>query len=180
MSWIGRAEALADTEDLGQEAAIMGARCRATGLAFTSFRSILGAARALGSGQLVGDGWLPYRDDHELVGVICDMLDEIADRWQAYVRLRNEAATARARAWAYLEVVVEEADRVTLRARIADCTAALEVLSVLAGRLTAASRRLNAAPVELGDTYAAVYQLVAAGRVMPHNGRWITGQELPA
>lgn len=35
------------------------------------------------------------------------------------------------------------------------------------------------APTELGEIYEAAYNLVAAGNVLPFDGRWITGEEMP-
>ncbi|MDH2424714.1 hypothetical protein [Sphaerisporangium sp. TRM90804] len=112
-----------------------------------------------------------------MITAICDLLDEIADRWSRYVRLRHQAATARARARVMLARTDNSRDIATLNATIIDCNTCLETLESLAPRLRAASRRLNATPHELGETYAAVYRLIAAGRQMPVDGRWITGEE---
>lgn len=176
MSWTGRAEVLADTQELGDEAGLIAGRCQATGLDPRSFRSIIGAALALGSGpqNSLGSRW---ETDRELITGICDLLDLIADRWTAYRRLLIAAANARAFARACLAGAPDDLGAGYHRAVIADCTTALETLEYLARRLNAASRRLNAAPHQLGATYAAVYDLIAQGRQMPHNGRWITGED---
>ncbi|MFC3983418.1 hypothetical protein [Streptosporangium jomthongense] len=179
MSWTAQAEKMSDVDDLGMEAAMIGARCRSTGLDPKALAPITEATAALGQQALAGGDWLPYATDHELVGALVDLLDEIADRWQAYVRLRNAVATARARARAYLNAGATE-NEALLRATITDCTTALEILSHLGTRLGLASRRLHDAPAALGDTYAAAYRLVHGGRVLPRDGRWITGEPVTA
>lgn len=176
MSWTGQAEVLADTQELGNEAGIMAGRCQATGLDPRSFRGIIGASLALGSGPAHSLG-VRWASDRELITAICDLLDLIADRWTAYRALLVAAANARAFARALLAGAPDDLGAGYQRAVIADCTTALDILGSLAARLRAASSRLNAAPHELGETYAAVYALIAQGRRMPHNGRWITGEE---
>ncbi|MFC7382214.1 hypothetical protein [Sphaerisporangium rhizosphaerae] len=39
---------------------------------------------------------------------------------------------------------------------------------------------LIAVPGELGETYAAAYALIARGRTLPHEGRWVTGARTSA
>ncbi len=166
---------LADTADLGAQAGHMAGRCQATGLDPRSYRGVIGASLALGCLPAQGLD-LRWADDRELITAICDLLDEIADRWAEYVKLRHEAATERARSLAQRATTTNFRDRDTLSATIADCTTCLETLESLAPRLTAAARRLSDAPTQLGETYAEVYRLLATGRQMPHNGRWITGE----
>ncbi len=178
MSWTGQAEVLADTSELAADAEAMVVRCRGTGLDPRSFQGVIGAALALGT-YPAGTTGPSFATDRELITAICDLLDEIADRWAAYVRLRTAAATARARARAHLAVTENERDKTTLREIDVDCTTCLETLESLAGRLQAASSRLNDTPNQLGETYAEVYALIARGRRMPLNGRWITGEETP-
>ncbi len=176
MSWTGQAQVLADTSELARQAESMAGRCRGTGLAPRSFTGVIGAAVALGSYPVNARG-LRYATDRELITALCDLLDDIADKWQEYVQLRYAAASARARARAVLAGTSNERDIATLQAIVIDCTTALETLESLPGRLRNASRRLNEVPEQLGETYAAVYALVAQGRRMPLNGRWITGED---
>lgn len=176
MSWTSRAEVLADTSELAAEAHAMAGSCRATGLDPRSFHGVIGAAVALGAYPINATG-LPWQCDKDLIIAICDLLDVIADRWRSYVRLRHAIAVTRARARAHLAATDNERDVAVLRRVVIDCNTALETLEPLPSRLRAASKRLNDAPEQLGETYAAVYRLLAAGRRMPVDGRWITGEE---
>ncbi|MFI6510165.1 hypothetical protein ACIBCT_21380 [Streptosporangium sp. NPDC050855] len=175
--WTARAEVLADTSGLGVEAAAIVGRCRATGLDSQSFRRVISATLILGAHPMAAGGD-PWGNDRELVCAILDLLDDVAARWDAYIKLRTVAANRRA--VARTRAVNADADDVKARwRRIAvDCTTALDILGELRPRLSAAALRLSAAPHQLGDTYAAVYALIAQGRTMPHNGRWITGEEI--
>lgn len=175
MSWTGRAQVLTDTSELAQQAEWMAGRCRGTGLDPRSFTGVIGAAIALGAYPVSAIG-PRYTNDRELITAICDLLDDIADKWQAYVKLRHQVATARARARVVLRGTTNERDVPVLQGIISDCTTALETLESLPGRLQGASKRLNETPEQLGETYAAVYALVAQGRRMPLNGRWMTGE----
>ena len=176
MSWTARAEVLADTSELGHEAASIVGRCRATGLDSRSFRSVISATLVLGAHPMAagGDRW---GNDRELVTAILDLLDEVSARWDNYIKLR--AAAANQRALARFRAVNADTDDVKAHWRrvAVDCTTALDVLGELRPRLSTAASRLSAAPHQLGSTYAAVYALIAQGRVMPHNGWWITGEE---
>ncbi|MET9339302.1 hypothetical protein [Nonomuraea sp. NPDC003804] len=177
MSWTARAEVLADTTDLGADAAMMCGRARATGLDPNSIRSLLGATLALGVRPLRGEGWTPYRLDRDLAEDLVELSVAVHDRGRRVEQLVTRVAARRAtlRRWLF-HAESEDARRPVWRAEITDCTTALEVLGPLPRRLAVIIAKLAACPVQLGETYAAVYALVAAGRVMPHDGRWLTGE----
>jgi len=183
MSWTAQAEVLADTSEIGSDIALIAGRCRHTGLDPRSFAPIMGAAMALGSRP-----WhsmtCRYDTDQELISDVLDAIQTVWERQGAYIRLRSGIVQARARANAlFAEAAAQsppiEMDMAHYAAISADCDAALEVLSGLSSRLRAARGNLSRAPAELGETYQQVYDLLAQGRVMPHDGRWLTGEELP-
>lgn len=64
--------------------------------------------------------------------------------------------------------------------RAAICEDAIQRLRELLARLRYALARIRAVPSDLGETYESVYCLLRRGGHMPHQGRWITGEEVPA
>lgn len=183
MSWTAQAEVLADTSEMGADIALMAGRCRATGLDPRSFAPIMGAAMALGSRP-----WhvmeFAYNSDQELIEELLDMTCQLWTRHNAYVRLRSTIVQRFAYAAAMFGAAAcmdppSEMDMAYWAAVKGDCEAAVEVLSPLPAKLRAARAALTRAPAELGETYQAVYDLLAQGRVMPHDGRWLTGEEIP-
>jgi hypothetical protein len=181
VSLTGQAEVLADTTDLGQEGAMMCGRCRATGLDVRSFAPLIGATLALGVRPLAGTGWTRYPDDRRLVDDLIELADGVSSRCSAAERLVETAVRTRAHAAAmFADAAAAEPprdmDMAHWAAVMGDCDAATEILRALLPRLWAAYGRLVAAPEQLGETYAAVYRLLSAGRVMPHAGRWLTGE----
>lgn len=62
-------------------------------------------------------------------------------------------------------------------ARVRLCEAAIEILEPLGAQLRHALARMHAVPTDLGETYESVYNLIRRGGALPHQGRWITGQE---
>lgn len=183
MSWLAQAEMLADTHDIGDDIALMAGRCRATGLDPRSFAPIMGAAMALHSRPWhIMDS--PYDSDEELIGELYDRILDVWERQAAYIRLRSGIVGALRHAIAKFTAAANErppneAAMTRWAAVRADCEAALDVLSTLPRRLHVARASLTRAPAELGDTYQAVYDLLAQGRVMPMDGRWLTGEEAP-
>lgn len=183
MTWTAQAEVLADTEEMGADIALMAGRCRATGLDPQSFAPIMGAAMALGSHP-----WrvMDHRfdSDEELIGDVLEFDTRVWRRQNAYLKLRSAIVQSRAYAIAmYNDAAVQDPPNtmdmgywVTV---CGDCDAALEVLAPLPRRLRTARARLMQAPVALGETYQAVYDLLSQGRVMPHDGRFLAGEELP-
>ncbi|MFI6595027.1 hypothetical protein ACIBHX_02195 [Nonomuraea sp. NPDC050536] len=183
MSWTAQAEVLADTTELGADIALMAGRCRATGLDPRSFAPIMGAAMALGSRPWhVMDS--PYGSDQELISDLLDKIDDLYGRFMTYIKLRS--AITRAWAWANASFATAACQKPPNQAAMehwarvrGDCEAALETLHSLPRKVTSARTSLTMAPAEMGETYQAVYDLLSQGRVMPHDGRWLTGEELP-
>ena len=183
MSWTAQAEVLAETEEMGDDIALMAGRCRVTGLDPRSFAPIMGAAMALGSRP-----WhvmeSPYDSDEELIGDVLEHDTAVWRRQNAYLKLRSAIVQSRAYAIAMYNHAASQDPPVTMdmdyyQAVRIDCDTALEVLAPLPQRLRTARSRLMSAPAELGETYQAVYALLAEGRVMPYDGRWIAGEEIP-
>ena len=183
MSWTSQAETLADTEELGGDVALMAGRCRATGLDPRAFAPIMGAAMALGARPSAIMDYA-YSSDQELIEELLEHASAIYQRELDTIRLWSQAAAARQ--WAIASYTTAQAlnppDYEAMRrwrAVWADCDAALEVLTNIPRRLRAARTRLTMAPAELGDTYQAVYDTLAQDRVMPYDGRWLTGEVIP-
>jgi hypothetical protein len=181
VTWTAQAEVLADTEEIGDDIALMAGRCRITGLDPRSFAPIMGAAMVLGSRP-----WhvmeSPYDSDEELIGEVLDHDNAVWRRQNAYLKLRSAIVQTRAHAIVMYNHAAAQDPPITMdmdyyRAVRVDCDTALEVLAPLPGRLRTARARLMRAPAELGETYEAVYALLSQGRVMPHDGRFITGEE---
>ncbi|WP_431897963.1 hypothetical protein [Nonomuraea sp. bgisy101] len=178
--WTAQAEVLADTTDLGADAAMMCGRGRATGLDPVSIRSLIGATLALGVCPLRGEGWTPYRTDRDLVEDLVELSVAVNDYGRRVEQLVRRVAARRFTLIRYLSESEEDhPQRPEWRRELVDCNTALAVLRPLPRRLAVVSAKLTACPVQLGETYAAVYALVAAGRVMPYRGRWLTGEEVP-
>lgn len=178
MSRLARAEALADTAETGDDIALIAGRCRATGLDPASYAPIMGAAMALGPRAWTATD-CPYHLDRELIDDLLDQITAIAERQQAHARLHTETAHAHVQAARLLDTATPQThpdDLAGWRSTISDCTAAAEALSGLRSRLRVARTKLTAAPAQLGETYQAVYTLLEQGRVMPYNGRWLTGE----
>ncbi|GAA3416285.1 hypothetical protein [Streptosporangium vulgare] len=89
--WTARAEVLADTSELGYEAAAIVGRCRATGLDSRSFRAVISATLVLGAHPMAAGGD-PWGKDRDLVCAILDLLDEVAAKWDAHTKLCTAAA----------------------------------------------------------------------------------------
>src|SRR5690606_62365 len=180
-TWTAQAETLADVQEIGDDIALMAGRCRATGLDGRSFAPIMGAAMALGSRP-----WHvmehAYASDQELIGDVLEFEARIRRRQNSYVKLRSRIVQARAYAVAmYNDAASQDPpnqpDMEQWALVAADCNTALDVLAPLASKLRGARAALNRAPGELGETYQQVYDLLSRGRVMPHQGRFITGEE---
>lgn len=176
-----QAEVLADTGDLGAEIACMAGRCRATNLDPRSFAGIMGAAMALHAPP-----WYErtdaFRTDTELISDLLDIDFELWRRQNAYIQLRSAIVRRRASAVVRHRMAADAGhypDMGHWADIIADCDTALDVLRGLPRRLRAARAALMRAPGELGETYQAVYDLLRQGRVMPRDGHFLTGEEIP-
>ena len=145
-----------------------------------------------------------YADEGQFLADVSDAEDEIAERLRAAGKLWNQTQAAashavrdlrqarRELAAAYAMPVGDPCDGCHGRKaaaieaareaiadaneRIAVCQSALEVLGELITRLRHALARIRAVPSDLGETYESVYNLIRRGGVMPHEGRWVTGQ----
>jgi hypothetical protein len=182
-TWTAQADVLADVREIGDDIALLAGRCRATGLDPRSFAPIMGASMALGSRP-----WhimdCPYDSDDELIS---DVLEHEHRLWQwqnAYIRLRSNIVHARAHAITMFNHAAgckpPDTEEMTRWASVkADCDTALDVLAPLPAKLRAARNSLNRAPGELGETYQAVYDLLRQSQVMPYDGHFLTGEELP-
>ncbi|MGJ6962540.1 hypothetical protein ACSDR0_11585 [Streptosporangium sp. G11] len=163
MSILSTAIALADTSELAHTATVMVGRCGSTGLVPASYRGVIAAAVTLGmTGPPRAVAWC---NDIEFVNALVDLETELS------IRLREANAMIRT-LWGRLEEIPATEENADL---IATICAALEILTPAASRIEYAMGRLMAAPNELGETYAAAYNLVRSGRRLPRNGRWITG-----
>jgi hypothetical protein len=85
---------------------------------------------------------------------------------------RAAAIAAAERAIAAAEERIRECE-----IRIDICDRVTRAATDLVTRLRHALTRLRAVPTDLGETYESVYNLVRRGGLMPHEGRWITGEE---
>lgn len=148
-----------------------------------------------------------YANEGEFAGELADAEDDIAERLKAARKLHDQTVTtfdaalddldagrqalaaalsmptkdkcdgchgAKAAAILAAETAIAAADQ-----RIAICQSALEILAELTARLRHALARIRAVPSDLGETYESVYTLIRRGGVMPHQGRWVTGQQTP-
>lgn len=173
MNRYAQATALADLTEFGSAASIAAGRCAASGLDASSYRGILGAALVLGSPPMayMQASWA---NDNELISCVFNLAGQIHTRHTEVTNLHRQVI--RRLEILYATVPADEDARQILLREIALCEAALEILAPLPRRLTHARQRLTLVPVELGETYAAAYALLAGGHAMPHNGRWITGE----
>jgi hypothetical protein len=168
-----QASQLADLHDLAWSATFAAARCKATGLDVRCYAGIIGTARILS--MRTGAATCPWSNDTALVAWIYDTLLEVRQRLVALRALRVRVVDALARAERGLREAQEDGRDTSRYMRIiADCRAALEIITAVTALLIYVARRLSAVPAELGETYAAAYALLARGGVLPFDGRWIS------
>ncbi|OPG10574.1 hypothetical protein [Microbispora sp. GKU 823] len=181
MSWTSHAEVAADTSELGSLGRDLCGRCRATGLHPNAYAPLTGATLALGVWPLTGGGhgYAPFASDRELVDQLLDFGIAILGQYDRVVTLVRMAALRQAELLAWIASATKGDPVEAWQAELVDCTTALEVLAGVPRRLRAAAGRVAATPAALGETYVEVYRLVAAGRVLPYNGRWLTGEMAP-
>ena len=184
MSHLARAEYLTDTEDTGDTLAVIAGRCQTTGLDSDVYRPVIVATVTLGQRPKRGPAWA---NDVEMVEAVEEVTDQVRTRVQeirretAVTRTDLEAAEAElagarqaeARARDDNERAAARSAAARARNTIADCQAALELLTDGDQRLTYVMSRLLAVPDELGDVYEAAYQTVCRGHVLPHDGRFL-------
>lgn len=184
MSYLARAEALAEPDELAVDAATAAGRCFATGLDLDAFRGVIAVTIILGTRPVRASAW---PDDVAMIEALEDLTERLGVRRSQVDRLGTETRMALDQAKREL-AAAESAERSAkkdsarnaararqrqARAVIADCTAALEILTDAAQKFGYAIRRIERVPDELGETYASVYELVRHGRVMPHRGAFL-------
>lgn len=175
MSYTTAAEAAADTTEPAHTAGEMVGRCSATGLDPDAYRGVIAAAVALGGPPAIRRG-RPYSTDGDLAAAVADLATTLTAQRRRVDTLADQVHAALATALADAES--DDADNAAAgRRRVADCQTALDVLEPAAVRLAYAVERLRAVPDAVGDAYDAPYRLVAAGRALPHDGRWLTGAD---
>src|SRR5690606_15748014 len=138
-------------------------RCHATGLAPASYRGIIAAAVTFG--MTAAPKQPPWATDVELITAVTDLEDHLSAKFH---QVNNMISEYEGR----LEEITPSEKNQQL---IAGLEASLEILRTALRRVDYAMSRLATVPTELGDTYAAAYQLIRSGRSLPYNGRWITG-----
>ena len=193
---LARARELADVGEMAETVTGILGGARRAGLDPDALAGLVGAATALGvDGVAVyaagrGTG-ARYASEGEFLTALADAEDELAERLTAAGQLHDRAVTALDSALDALDGARamrtgEPCDGCHGRkaAAIADaevrtrlCEGAIEILEPLGGQLRHALARIRAVPSDLGETYESVYTLIRRGGAMPHQGRWITGQE---
>ena len=176
MSYTGVAAALADTGDLADTAAALAGRCRATGLDPMAYRGLAGAAAVLGH-RRIPPAQVPWASDRELVQGVAELRDAVIGRDRRLTRLEEHARITLHHARKQAAALPWEKMPEPIRYAIVDSLRAINIVEAVSGNISYASARLAAVPAELGDRYAAAYALIAAGHVLPRNGRWLTGTE---
>ncbi len=186
-SLLARARELADAAaDLGDGiAAVILGGARTAGLDPAAYAPLTGAALVLGANRVtVYRATGPaHADDTAFLTGVADAEDDARDLFTAASALAETVTAALDAALAGLDAAkASDDDGATGRAaeahaRIQLCEQALAVLAELDRRLRHAIGRLQAVPAMLGETYESVYALIRSGSRMPHEGRWITGED---
>jgi hypothetical protein len=183
-SYTARAEHLADTEEHGDDLAVITGRSHATGLDPDVYRSAITATVILGKRPKKGPAWA---NDAEMVDAVEEVTDQIRLRVQDIRKLKAEVDAALEQAEIELAAARKalagannDDQRAAARARMAkvaavisDCVAATELLVDADQRLTFVLAKLLSVPDELGDVYEAAYQTVSRGHHLPHDGRFL-------
>lgn len=168
MSILSLAIEAADTSEQAETAALIMSRCHASGLDAGAYRCVIGAALHLGLTAAVrGPAW---RNDQEFMGALIDLECDLHTKLQD---IHSKIAIVRAE-WANTPHTSENT------ADLAILQAAMDTLIPARSRVIAALNRVIAAPDELTETYAACYRHVRAGKTLPYNGRFISGEAVVA
>ena len=193
---LARARELADLGETAETVTGILGGARRAGLDPDALGGLVGAATALGvDGVTVyaagrGPG-ARYASEGEFLTVLADAEDDIAERLKAAGRLHDQTVTALDSALDALDAAramptsdpcdgchgFKAAAIAEAEARVRSCEDAIEILEPLGGQLRHALARIRAVPSDFGETYESVYSLIRRGGAMPHQGRWITGQE---
>lgn len=204
---LDRAHQLADTDDLAEEVTDILGRARGARLDPDALTNMAGAALMLGADSItVYRATGPaYADDQEYADAIEDADCEISLRAGQLYRTRHEAEEARDAAYDALATGRQELARAkamgvhrpcdgchgarataiaTAEGAIADARErtryadeARSAAGYHAERVVTALARIHKALPDLGEVYESVYGHVDAGRLLPKDGDWLTGQE---
>jgi len=193
---LARARELADLGETAETVTAILGGARRAGLDPAALGGLVGAVTALGvDGVAVyaagrGPG-ARYASEGEFLSALADAEDDIAEQFKAAGQLHDQVVTA-------LDSALEDLDAgrampagdpcdgchgrraaaiADAETRVRFCEAAIEILEPLGGQLRHALARLRAVPADRGETYESVYTLIRRCGAMPHQGRWITGQE---
>ncbi|MGI5288006.1 hypothetical protein ACQEVF_32340 [Nonomuraea polychroma] len=166
MSILNTAIAVADTEQQAANALFIKSRCEATGMEPASYRCVIGAMVRLG--DAVASRGPAWRNDHEFVGALLDLECNLFTKLQQINRLIRQ-----------INVAIAQINEYTPLEHIDALYASLDLLHPAASHVTAALNRVIAAPEELAETYAACYRHVRAGKKLPYDGRFISGEIAP-
>ena len=196
---LAQARELADLSDLTDTTLQCLGAARHAGLDPDALSGLVGCAATLGADSTAtysaGDGWTGrHPDERAFLTHVSDIEDGIEEHLGAVARLGREVSAAWATACEDLDAarampLLEDCDGCHGRrdAAIADaetrislCETAGRILQVLRRRLLYARARIRAVPADLGETYESVYNLIRRGGHMPYEGRFITGEEVPA
>jgi hypothetical protein len=204
---LARARELDDTEDLAEEVTDVLGSARGARVDPDALTSLAQCALVLGAARLTvyratGDAFPTDSDMAEAVddaeaaiadraAVAADELEEaeseLADAREAAADARAELADAKAmpthrpcdgchdeRADAIAEARAELAEA---RERIDVAKQAIDVLTDVGKRLARALKLIRRVLPEVGEVYEQVYEHVDAGRLLPKDGDWITGED---
>lgn len=157
---------------------------RNAGLDPDAVRPLTGAAIALGADKvevfLAGRAWPDARflDDRHFLGRVADAADDGAELTAAVARLAATVSAALTAARAdWKNARPGSAAQREAAERISVCKDTLAVLASLHQRLRFAVDRLDSVPEAMGETYEAAYALIRNGGQLPHEGRWLTGED---
>jgi hypothetical protein len=197
---LARARELDDTEDLEEEVTDALGSARAARLDPDALTSLAQCALVLGADRLTvyratGD---PFPTDSDMAEAVDDAEAAIADRAAVVAGELDGAETELADAREALnDAKAQLADARAMpvhrpcdgchgerreaiaeaRERIGVAKAAIEVLTRLAERLAWALTLIRRVLPEVGEVYETVYEHVDAGRVLPRDGDWISGDD---
>jgi hypothetical protein len=180
------AEFLADLTDLAARPAGCFASARCAGCDVKALTPVARAALALGASKsgLYPDA-PPYQSDTEYLDEVAEIRIVIRLRGQQVADIANRAVDQANQAAKAMRTALRQRPPDYAAYQLAlwsyqDAVAAYEMCVETDDRLRRAYGELAAAAAAFGDTYELTERFVARGGVMPHEGRWITGERRPA
>jgi pyruvate/2-oxoglutarate dehydrogenase complex dihydrolipoamide acyltransferase (E2) component len=191
VTWTAKAEDLAEAlKETGQACAVLNAAAWAARVDPDATSGLVGAAVALGAPlHMLYPSGPVLCDDRQMVTRADDLEADVAESLKSARALRKdtdealEAAYAAAAAAAAAEASAKNEDdastaaasRAAAEAEIADCEAALEIITEAIDRLRHALACLQRVPDDLEITYEAPYLHIRRGGKLPHSGDFLTG-----